>query len=73
MLRAEKGLFHLRAVVLSLVATRAASSMLFGVAPHDPLTVAASTALMALVAFAASPPAAYRAASVDPIVALREE
>jgi predicted permease len=44
-----------------------------GVAPVDPLTVAAVTGLLALVALAASARPAWRASHVDPVRALRGE
>jgi predicted permease len=53
--------------------TRVTSSLLFGVSPTDPLTFAAVPALLAAVAFAATAIPAWRATSVDPMVALREE
>ncbi|HYL91833.1 MAG TPA: ABC transporter permease [Alphaproteobacteria bacterium] len=48
-------------------------SMLFGLEPGDPLTFAAALAGIALVALAAGFIPARRAASVDPMVALRNE
>ena len=58
---------------LALAAGNAAASMLFGLKPRDPLTLAAAIGAMALVALGASVLPAQRAASVDPMVALREE
>jgi predicted permease len=58
---------------LSLWAGRAASSMLFGLKPHDPGTLAAAMALLAAVALVASYGPAYRASRLDPMVALRDE
>jgi predicted permease len=49
------------------------SSLLFGVAPIDPLTYIASGALIAAAAVAASYIPARQAASVDPIETLRSE
>jgi ABC-type antimicrobial peptide transport system permease subunit len=60
-------------VALALVAARTASSMLFGLKPYDPATLAFAIATLALVAIAASYIPARRAAGVDPMVALREE
>jgi putative ABC transport system permease protein len=64
-------------VVLGLAATiasaRLVGSYLYGVETSDPITVAATTALLAAVAFAASGIPARRAARVDPMVALRYE
>ncbi len=59
--------------VLALVATRAARSLLYGLAPHDPLTLVLAALLMAAIALAASVLPARRAAALDPMVALREE
>ena len=58
---------------LALAAGNAAASMLYGLKPRDPVTLAAAIAVMALVALCASLLPAQRAASVDPMVALREE
>jgi predicted permease len=60
-------------VVLALAGARAVGSVLFGLKPYDPLTLAAATALLAVVAVAASYLPARRATKVDPIVALRYE
>lgn len=58
---------------LTLVFGSAASSMLYGLKTYDPLTLAAATVAMAAVAAIASVIPAQRAATVDPMVALREE
>jgi ABC-type lipoprotein release transport system permease subunit len=49
------------------------SSLLFGIAPLDPLTYVASGALISAAAMAASYIPARRAASVDPMETLRSE
>jgi len=51
--------------------TRSLVSLLYGVTPHDPPTLAAVAALLALVATLACLVPAQRATSVDPMVALR--
>jgi predicted permease len=59
--------------LLALAAGRTAASLLFGLQPHDPLTMASAMALLTLVALAASYLPARRAAAVDPMLALRDE
>jgi putative ABC transport system permease protein len=54
-------------------ATRVLKDFLFEVTPFDPLTFAAVSLLLALVALAACYIPARRAAAVDPLVALRYE
>jgi predicted permease len=53
--------------------TRVIASLLFGVSATDAATFLAVPALLAVVAFAATVIPAWRASSVDPMVALREE
>ena len=53
--------------------TRVIASLLFGVSATDIATFLTVPALMAVVAFAATAIPAWRATSVDPIVALRDE
>jgi predicted permease len=62
----------LGAIVL-MVAARFLQGMLYGVSAFDPLRLAAIAAVLALVAIAASLVPAFRAASVDPIQALRAD
>jgi predicted permease len=57
----------------SFAVTRVLQTLLFGVTPHDPLTFAAVTLLLTLVAFVACWIPAKRAIDVDPLVALRYE
>jgi predicted permease len=49
------------------------SSLIYGVKPSDPITFLAVAAVLAMVALLASIIPAYRAARVDPMVALRYE
>jgi putative ABC transport system permease protein len=60
-------------VALSLAAGKAAGSMLFGLKPYDPVTLALAAASLIAVAMAASYLPARRAAKLDPMAALREE
>jgi putative ABC transport system permease protein len=57
----------------SLAATRLLRSQLFGVQPADPLSYVAVALVLSLVGLAACYIPARRAASVDPLVALRQE
>lgn len=60
-------------VVLSLASARFISNLLFGITATDPLTFIAVAALLGLVALMANYLPARRAASADPMVALRYE
>ena len=53
--------------------TQLMKSLLFGVSPIDPLTYAAIPIVLAACAVVASYLPARRAASIDPVVALRAE
>jgi putative ABC transport system permease protein len=57
----------------SWAATRALKNLLYGVSTTDPVTFSAVAALLLLIALAACWIPARRAASLDPIVVLREE
>ena len=59
--------------ILSVLAGRGAGSLLFGLKPSDPLTLAACILLLSVIAAVASFVPARRAAKVDPMVALRYE
>src|SRR6185503_15362827 len=60
-------------LAIAVVAARTASSMLFGLHPGDPGTLATAAAGLAAVAMAASYLPALRAARLEPTEALREE
>ncbi|HJU66450.1 MAG TPA: FtsX-like permease family protein, partial [Gemmatimonadaceae bacterium] len=57
----------------SLLASRLIRGLLFGVAPYDPLTLAAVAAAMLAIGVGACWLPAVRAASIDPAVALRRQ
>jgi putative ABC transport system permease protein len=57
---------------LAVLAARWVSTLLFGLTPRDPLTLALSTAALVVVAACASYLPARRAARVSPMTALRE-
>ena len=60
-------------LVLALIAAKAIETMLFDVSARDPMTIVAVIALLAVTALTASSIPALRAASVEPLVALRDE
>jgi ABC-type antimicrobial peptide transport system permease subunit len=57
----------------ALLLTRLMETLLFGVRPNDPATLAGVATLITAVAAAASLVPAVRATRVDPMVALRDE
>jgi putative ABC transport system permease protein len=57
----------------ALAVGRAISSLVYGVAVHDPSTFTASAVMLTIIAFAACFLPARRATKVDPMVALRYE
>ena len=54
-------------------AGRAAATLVYGMTPHDPVTLGAAVALLAIVALFASYGPAWRAARLQPMDALRDE
>jgi predicted permease len=60
-------------VILSIAAARTASAMLYGLSSADPVTLGLAVAALATVATAASLFPARRAATLDPMQALRDE
>lgn len=60
-------------VVAALAFTRLMAALLFGVGPNDPITYAAVSALLAVVALLAVYLPARRASRVDPVIALRTD
>jgi predicted permease len=74
----RRGLAHAAAgtalgLVAALVATRSVGTVLFGVTPHDPRTLAEVTVALLVVALVASGLPARRAAAIDPVDAIRLE
>jgi putative ABC transport system permease protein len=57
----------------ALALARVMSSLIYGIKPTDPVTFLAVAVVLAMVAMCASLVPAYRAAKVDPMVALRYE
>jgi putative ABC transport system permease protein len=60
-------------LVMALGAARAARSLLFGLQPADPATVAAAAALLAAIGLVATYVPARRASRVDPMNVLRQD
>ncbi|HJU90178.1 MAG TPA: ABC transporter permease [Gemmatimonadaceae bacterium] len=58
-------------VIGALVATRVMRGLLFGVAPHDPITLTGVAIMIAIVGLIACWLPALRAARIDPAVAIR--
>ena len=60
-------------VALGLGAAKAASTLLFGLQPTDPVTIVSATAVLATIGFIASYVPARRASKLDPMKTLRQE
>jgi predicted permease len=60
-------------ILLALGATQGAATLLYGLRPNDPFTFAAAAALLVIIALLGTLLPARRAASVDPMIALRYE
>ncbi|MGA2412280.1 MAG: FtsX-like permease family protein, partial [Candidatus Binataceae bacterium] len=60
-------------LLLSFLAGRAITSLLFGLSPYDPATLIGAAAMLLLVSVGASLKPAWRAAHVNPTEALRVE
>ena len=60
-------------IIIALLAVRAAAFLLFGLKPYDPITFLIAVGTLAVAGLAASYLPARRAASLDPMNALREE
>ena len=60
-------------ILATLAVVRLLQSLLYGVSPRDPLTIAAVAVLFVVTAFLASSIPAIRASRVDPIIALRQD
>jgi putative ABC transport system permease protein len=58
---------------VALMATRTAQTLLYGLQPNDPLTMATAIGILALVTLLASYVPARRAARMEPTTVLREE
>ena len=60
-------------LAFSLWAGQAATSLLYGLKPYDPVTLATAVSVLAAVALLAAYAPAHRASRLDPMDALREE
>jgi ABC-type antimicrobial peptide transport system permease subunit len=58
---------------LALLLARTVRSLVFGIEPSDPLTLAAASLVLALVGLTASFFPARRASRLDPVAALHQE
>jgi predicted permease len=60
-------------LILTIATVRLISSRLYGLAPTDPVALVSAIVVLAVVAFGAAWLPSYRAARIDPLVALRYE
>jgi putative ABC transport system permease protein len=60
-------------LIASLLLNRLIANQLWGVEPHDPLTLASVIAIIAIIGLVACLAPAFRATRVDPVVSLRYE
>jgi ABC-type antimicrobial peptide transport system permease subunit len=60
-------------VVAAYFTTEALTAFLFNLSPRDPLTLGAVSTVLLVTSLAASVPPARRAATVDPVRAIRTE
>jgi putative ABC transport system permease protein len=60
-------------VGLAIALGRAASSLLYGLKAYDPISIVVAALFLGVVAIGASILPAYRAARLEPMLALREE
>ena len=60
-------------MVLTWFATRLAASLLYGVSPIDPASIAATIGVLLLTASMAAAVPAFRASGVDPVHVLRQD
>jgi len=76
MIISEGGVLVVLGLVLGVIGalslSRLMQGLLFGVQPHDPVTLAGVSAVMAIVGILACWIPALRAARIDPAVALRK-